>query len=77
MLIINKLQKKKRRSPLDDNDIEWLNQIDDSNIQAAFGKYVLLEDKEKASIFFEQFTSPYKEHYKGMPIYKLYSELIT
>ena len=77
LLLLNKLQIKKRRSSLDDNDIEWLNQIDDSNIQAAFGKYVLLEDKEKASIFFEQFTSPYKEHYKGMPIYKLYSELIT
>lgn len=77
LLLLNKLQIKKRRSALDDNDIEWLNQIDDSNIQAAFGKFVLLEDKEKASIFFEQFTSPYKEHYKGMPIYKLYSELIT
>ena len=77
LLLLNKLQIKKRRSSLDDNDIEWLNQIDDSNIQAAFGKYVLLEDKEKASVFFEQFTPPYKEHYKGMPIYKLYSELIT
>ena len=75
LLLLNKLQIKKRRSSLDDNDIEWLNQIDDSNIQAAFGKYVLLEDKEKASVFFEQFTPPYKEHYKGMPIYKLYSEL--
>lgn len=77
LLLLNKLQIKKRRSSLDDNDIERLTQIDDSNTEAAFGKYVLLEDKEKASIFFEQFTSPYKEHYKGMPIYKLYSELIT
>lgn len=73
--LLNRLQIKKRRCPLDDSDIELLNQIDDSDTQAAFGKYVLLEDKEKASVFFEQFTPPYKEHYKGMPIYKLYSEL--
>lgn len=75
LLLLNKMQIKKRRSSLDDDDIERLNQIDESGTQAAFGKYVLLEDKEKARMFFEQLTSAYKEYYKGMPIYKLYSEL--
>lgn len=73
--LLNMLQIKKRRCPLDDNDIDLLNQMDDSNTQIAFGKYVLLEEKEKAFNFFEQLTTPQKEFYKGTPIYKLYSEL--
>lgn len=73
--LLNKLQIKKRRNALDDTDIDLLNQIDDSNNQAAFGKYVLLEDKEKASRVFDQFTDAQKEYYKSTPIYKLYSEL--
>ena len=75
LALLNMLQIKKRRGLLNDDDIALINQMDDSDVQVGFGKYVLLEDKEKASRVFDQFTEAQKEFYKDAPIYKLYSEL--
>lgn len=72
LFLLNKLQIKKRRRSFDGNDIELLKQMNDSDIQVDFGRYVLLEDKEKASKVFEKFSDVQKEYYKGAPIYKLY-----
>ena len=72
LFLLNKLQIKKRRRSFDGNDIELLKQMNNSDIQVDFGRYVLLEDKEKASKVFEKFSDVQKEYYKGAPIYKLY-----
>ena len=75
LFLLNKLQIKKRQGTLNENDIALLNGIEDSDVQVGFGKYVLLEDKEKASTIFDQFTDAQKEFYTEAPIYKLYIEL--
>jgi hypothetical protein len=75
LFLLNKLQIKKRQGTLNENDIALLNGIEDSDVQVGFRKYVLLEDKEKASTIFDQFTDAQKEFYTEAPIYKLYIEL--
>lgn len=75
LALINKLQIKKRRGSLNRDDIILLDRIDDSDVQILFGKYVLLEDKAKASKMFNQFTDEEREFYSRTPIYKLYSDL--
>lgn len=74
-LLINRLQIKKRRNPLNDEDIKCLTDINSEDILTLFGKYVLLGDKIAADSYFEQFAISIQNEYKEYPIYKLYCDL--
>lgn len=75
IVLLNKLQIKKRRGLLDSRDIESLKDINSNSDAVLFGKYVLLGDKEKAGHYYQLFSDEMKEQFKKYPIYKLYSEL--
>lgn len=75
LILLNRLQIKKRTGEFNDDDFALLNKIKNDEIHILFGKYVLLGNKAKAKIYFEQFSDEDQSRYKGYPIYKLYDEL--
>jgi hypothetical protein len=75
LILLNRLQIKKRTGEFNKDDLDLLNKIDSDEIHILFGKYVLLGDKTKAQIYFKRFSDEDQSRYKGFPIYKLYSQL--
>ena len=75
LILLNRLQIKKRTGKFNKGDFNLLNKIESDEIHILFGKYVLLGDKTKAQIYFKRFSDEDQSRYKGFPIYKLYSQL--
>ena len=75
LILLNRLQIKKRTGEFNKDDLDLLNKIDSDEIHILFGKYVLLGNKIKAQKYFEQFSEEDQSRYKGFPIYKLYGQL--
>lgn len=75
LIVLNRLQIKKRFGKFNKDDLDLLNKIESDETHILFGKYVLLADKTKAQIFFKQFSDEDQSIYEGTPIYKLYSQL--
>ena len=75
MILLNKIQIKKRRGSFEELDIEHLEQINCNDIHVLFGKNVLLENAEAALTYFQQFPSEEQETYMTYPIYKLFEEI--
>jgi hypothetical protein len=73
--LINILQVKKRKEGLDDEDVNQLNSVKDTDKVLSFGKYTLLGDKSKAKAFFDLLTKEERDFYKTYPIYYLYNNL--
>ena len=77
LILLNRLQIKKRTGEFNDGDFTLLNKIKSDEIHILFGKYVLLGNKATAKIYFEQFSDEDQSIYKGYPIYKLYDECFS
>lgn len=75
LFLLNEMQIKKRETELDDDDLELLRNIEDVNPEILFGKYVLLEDKDRAEESFSKLSIESQKRYKGFPIYNLYKNL--
>lgn len=75
ILVLNKLQIKKRRDTFSKDDVKLLGKIIDSDIHIKFGKSVLLEDKMTAEETFNKLSEKTKKQYESYPIYKLYLDL--
>lgn len=75
LYMLNTLQIKKRKVGFGSAEIEMLNTFDMDENHIMYGKYVLLGDKEKADLFFDQFSQEEKEQYYKYPIYSLYRKL--
>ena len=73
--MLNKIQISKRKDKIDEEEIEYLNSLNDIDIYVRFGKYVLLDDKINASMVFNQFSEDEKEYFKNLPIYNLFLNL--
>lgn len=75
LILLNRLQIKKRTGELNKNDLKILKGIDSEDIHILFGKHVLLGNKTKAQEYYEQFSENDQSMYKKFPIYKLYDQL--
>lgn len=75
LILLIRLQIKKRTGEFNKDDLDLLNKIDSDEIHILFGKYVLLGNKTKAQKYFEQFSEEDQSRYKDFPIYKLYGQL--
>lgn len=75
LILLNRLQIRKRRGTFSDTEINQLNSVKCDDIHILFGKSVLLGCKEQAAIYFQQFSEDDKVMYQGFPIYKLFEEL--
>ena len=75
LLLLNKMQIKKRRTGFSDEDITILSGIDSEEIHVLFGENVLLENKLQAKKCFECFTKEEKDRYMQFPIYELYKRI--
>ncbi|EPW17266.1 hypothetical protein SAG0054_03355 [Streptococcus agalactiae CCUG 28551] len=76
--MINDLQIKIRRRPLNDKEKEKLNEILTSNIEdseVCFGVTVLLKSKSQADYYWNKLEEELQKRYQEFPIYKLYREL--
>ncbi|HEO0828778.1 TPA: DUF4365 domain-containing protein [Streptococcus agalactiae] len=76
--LINDLQIKIRRRPLNDKEKEKLNEILTSNIEdseVCFGVTVLLKSKSQADYYWNKLEEELQKRYQEFPIYKLYREL--
>lgn len=75
LILLNRLQIKKRIGEFNKDELDLLNKIDSDELHIIFGKYVLLGNKTKAQQYFEQFSEEDQSKYKSFPIYKLYGQL--
>ena len=75
LLLLNKMQIKKRRNGLSLEDLSIISRIDSGELHILFGKYVLLGNKQQAKKYFDKFTIEEKERYKQFPIYELYKKI--
>lgn len=76
--LINDLQIKIRRRPLNDKEKEKLNEIFTNNIEdseVCFGVTVLLKSKSQADYYWNKLEEELQKRYQEFPIYKLYQEL--
>lgn len=76
ILLLNRLQIRKRLKPLSRSDIARLRSITGDDMQVLFGKSVLLGDANAAKGYFDCFPADEQERYKEFPIYKLYCDLL-
>lgn len=74
LVLLNRMQIKKRRGKLAPDDIIALQQIEDDSISIQFGKSVLLGDKQMAEKCFALFTEEMKEQFRSYPIYRLFAD---
>ena len=74
-VLLNRMQIKKRREKLSEEDITAIQNIDHPDSRIQFGKTVLLEDKKSASEFYNLFSDEDRKIYQEYPIYKLYMDL--
>lgn len=75
-LILNDLQIKYREQGLDNEDHTILEKIESNQNSICFGKYVLLQQKEKASDYYSKMSGKEIERFNDYPIMHLYNELI-
>lgn len=75
LIVLNTFQIKKRRDTLDEKDLEVLHKIKSSDKEILFGISVLLNEKEKAEYYFNEFSEEIQKRYKEYPIYKLFSQM--
>lgn len=75
VILINKLQIKKRYSSLDETDIIYLQNIESEDCGLMFGKYVLLEEREMAKSLYEMFSEEDQKKYQSYPIYFMYKNM--
>lgn len=76
--LINDLQIKIRRRPLNDKEKEKLNELFTNNIEdseVCFGVTVLLKSKPQADYYWNKLEEELQKRYQEFPIYKLYQEL--
>ncbi len=73
--VVNRLQIKKRLSPLCEEDVQELMGLSDSDPLVAFGKYALLGEEIKAKEAFERMSGKDQKKYLDYPIHTLYKEL--
>lgn len=76
--MINDLQIKIRRRPLNDKEKEKLNELFTNNIEdseVCFGVTVLLKSKPQADYYWNKLEEELQKRYQEFPIYKLYQEL--
>ncbi len=72
---LNHMQIKKRQYGLTAQDIKLIRNLEETDDYSAFGKYVLLEEKDEALRYYEKFSKDERERYKKFPIYTLYTQL--
>lgn len=73
--IINMLQIIKRRGSFNNKEIMILKGLDTGNLQEKFGINVLLEDKKKARIIYNQMKQEEQKFISKYPIFYLYQNL--
>lgn len=75
LIVLNRLQIKKRTSELSKDDLEALKGIESDEIDILFGKSALIGDKVESQKYFELLAKEIQSKYKSFPIYKLYCQL--
>ena len=75
LLLLNKMQIKKRRNGLSIEDLNIISSIDSDELHILFGKHVLLGNKQRAKSCFDKFTKEERERYIQFPIYELYKRI--
>lgn len=75
LILLNRLQIRKRKGTFGTTEINQLNSIECNDPHVLFGKSVLLGCKEQAAIYFQQFSEDDKRMYQDFPIYKLFINL--
>ena len=75
LVLLNKMQIKKRRIGLNSEDLSAIESIESCEIPVMFGKNVLIGNKQQAEMYFDKLTKEEKEAYKQFPIYELFRQL--
>ena len=75
IVLLNKMQIKKRQGLFDDTDKKLIATITSSDPQALFGISVLCGNRNDADRYYALFSDKEKEAYITYPIFKLYQEL--
>lgn len=75
LFLLNDMQIRIRRRVLQENELQLIADIPENDTCVAFGKYVLLGNKEVASKKFDALSKDKRELYRTYPIYHLFEEL--